>query len=69
MDEIDPTGAGDRFAAGFVVSWLAGERVEDALRVANACGAMAVTTQGPMEGMPTLAELERFTGDRDSTSP
>jgi sugar/nucleoside kinase (ribokinase family) len=64
VNEIDPTGAGDRFAAGFVVSWLRGDSPEAALRIANACGAMAVVVQGPMEGMPTFAALAQFTRDQ-----
>jgi sugar/nucleoside kinase (ribokinase family) len=59
VDEVDPTGAGDRFAAGFVVSWLRGETIERALRVANVCGAIAVTVQGPMEGMPAQDAVDR----------
>ena len=68
VEEVDPTGAGDRFAAGFVVAWLRGDAVEDALRLANACGAVAVTVQGPMEGMPTLAAVETFARSRDSAT-
>jgi sugar/nucleoside kinase (ribokinase family) len=58
VDEVDPTGAGDRFAAGFVVSWLRGDTIEHALGVANACGAIAVTVQGPMEGMPAQSDID-----------
>jgi tagatose kinase len=66
VDEVDPTGAGDRFAAGFMVSRLRGDTVETALRAANACGAIAVTAQGPMEGMPTLAAVTQFTRSQES---
>jgi tagatose kinase len=67
VPEVDPTGAGDRFAAGFVVSWLRGDTVERALRLANACGAIAVSVQGPMEGMPGVAGLDQFVASRDSS--
>lgn len=60
VDEVDPTGAGDCFGAGFVCAWLRGEEPADALRLANACGALAVTTKGPMEGTRWRAEIDAF---------
>jgi sugar/nucleoside kinase (ribokinase family) len=50
VEEVDPTGAGDCFGAGFVSMRLRGEPPERALRVACACGALAVTKQGPHGG-------------------
>ncbi|MEF2071640.1 tagatose kinase [Consotaella aegiceratis] len=60
VDEIDPTGAGDCFGAAFVTFWLRGAEPSEALRMANAAGAKAVTRKGPMEGTATLAEIDRF---------
>lgn len=60
VTEVDPTGAGDAFAGGFVVAMLRGMSVTEAARFACAIGALAVTKQGPMEGLPTLAEVETF---------
>lgn len=60
VDEVDPTGAGDCFDAGFLVRWLAGDSLADAARFANACGALAVTVQGPMAGAQTRAAVEEF---------
>lgn len=60
VTEVDPTGAGDAFAGGFVVAMLRGMSVTEAARFASAIGALAVTKQGPMEGLPTLAEVETF---------
>jgi tagatose kinase len=60
VDEIDPTGAGDCFDAGFLVQWLQGASMPDAARFANACGALAVTAQGPMAGARMRDEVERF---------
>lgn len=60
VTEVDPTGAGDAFAGGFVVAMLRGMSVTEAARFASAIGALAVTRQGPMEGLPTLAEVEAF---------
>ncbi|HWE63422.1 MAG TPA: sugar kinase [Chloroflexota bacterium] len=54
--EVDPTGAGDAFAAGIAYGLLHGLPPEQMLKLANAVGGLAVTTLGPMEGLPTLAE-------------
>ena len=58
--EADPTGAGDCFGATFTVLWLRGMAARDALRLAAASGALAVTKRGPMEGTATLDELHHF---------
>ncbi|RIX97761.1 sugar kinase [Aureimonas flava] len=55
--EIDPTGAGDCFGAGFVCAWLRGAPPAECLQVANACGALAVGAKGPMAGTGTLADI------------
>lgn len=60
VTEVDPTGAGDCFDAGFLVQWLNGALPEQAARFANACGALAVTQQGPMAGAQTLADVQTF---------
>lgn len=60
VDEIDPTGAGDCFDAGFLSRWIAGDTLEDAARFANACGALAVTVQGPATGARKLDEVRTF---------
>jgi sugar/nucleoside kinase (ribokinase family) len=39
---------------------LDGEAIEDALRVANACGAAAVSVVGDAAGLPDRAELDRL---------
>ncbi len=58
--EIDPTGAGDCFDAGFLARWLAGDSPSDAAQFANACGALAVTAKGPMAGARTLVDVRTF---------
>lgn len=60
VEEIDPTGAGDCFGAAFVSFWLRGLAPAEALRRANAAGAIAVTRRGPMEGASTEAEIDAF---------
>jgi sugar/nucleoside kinase (ribokinase family) len=62
VEVIDPTGAGDCFCGTFVALVNSGRSVEDALRLANAAGALAVTRRGPMEGNSTLAEISAFLG-------
>ena len=58
---IDPVGAGDAFAAGLLSGLLGGLATVDALRLANRCGALAMTAPGDMESLPTRAELEAET--------
>lgn len=60
VDEIDPTGAGDCFGGAFTTCWLRGDAPEEALAMAAAAGALAVTKRGPMEGTSDLSTLERF---------
>jgi sugar/nucleoside kinase (ribokinase family) len=57
VQEIDPTGGGDCFCAGFTAGLLEGLRPPDAARFANAVGALAVTRRGPMEGAPARQEV------------
>jgi 2-dehydro-3-deoxygluconokinase len=58
--EVDPIGAGDGFDAGFLSGVLAGKSVPDCLARGSACGALVCLTDGDWEGLPTLAEIERF---------
>lgn len=60
VDEVDPTGAGDCFGATFTSLWLRGTNVEEALELAVAAGAKAVTRRGPMEGAFDLETLRAF---------
>jgi sugar/nucleoside kinase (ribokinase family) len=43
---VDPTGAGDAFAAGLLAAWLAGAGVRAALERGNRLGALAVSAMG-----------------------
>lgn len=60
VKEIDPTGAGDCFDAGFLVGLLKGWDFERVARFANAVGALSVTKKGPMEGAPLLNQVNAF---------
>ena len=59
-EEIDPTGAGDCFDAGFIAALLQGKTVAEAAQLGNACGALAVGAKGPMAGAKGRAEVECF---------
>lgn len=61
VEVVDPTGAGDCFCATFVALATSGRfSFREALRHANAAGALAVGKVGPMEGNSSLAEIEAF---------
>jgi 2-dehydro-3-deoxygluconokinase len=55
---VDPVGAGDAFAGGWVAFTLEGADEADALRAGNACGAAVVSTVGDLVGAPTRRELD-----------
>jgi 2-dehydro-3-deoxygluconokinase len=54
---VDPVGAGDAFAAGFLSGRLRGFTTEAALRLANRCGALAMLSPGDMESLPRWEEV------------
>ena len=60
VQEVDPTGAGDSFCAGFTIALLENMPLEEAGRFANAVGALAVTKLGPMEGAPSRQQVIEF---------
>ena len=57
---LDTTGAGDSFDAGFLAAWLAGEPIERALAIANACGALSTRALGGVDAQPTMDEAVAF---------
>lgn len=60
---VDPTGAGDAFAAGLLSSWLAGGPPTDALYAAVAAGATAVgTVGGRPPGLVVRVDDDRLAG-------
>lgn len=63
---VDPIGAGDGFAAGFLSGQLRGESLAESTRLANEVGAFATTVTGDVEGLPTEADLATFTGEREA---
>jgi 2-dehydro-3-deoxygluconokinase len=66
VEEVDPIGAGDAFAAGYLAGLLWQKAPEERLRIANAMGAYSVMTLGDYEGLPDRDELEAFLEGRES---
>jgi ribokinase len=56
VDAVDATGAGDSFDAGFLAAWLDEAGLEEALKLACACGALSTRQAGGSAAQPTLAE-------------
>ncbi|MBN1835800.1 MAG: sugar kinase [Spirochaetales bacterium] len=50
IEEVDPTGSGDCFDAGFLCGLLEGRDLVESARVAAAVGALNAKAFGPMEG-------------------
>ena len=72
---VDPVGAGDAFVAGFIAGIIRRytprqfmeidntERylvLEEAIKIANVCGAITCTMRGDTSAMPTISEAEQF---------
>ncbi|APU16249.1 MULTISPECIES: sugar kinase [Actinoalloteichus] len=62
---VDPVGAGDAFAAGFLASRLGGRSLRRCLESANAAGACAVTVPGDAESAPTAEAVARLLDGAD----
>lgn len=65
VDAIEPTGAGDAFAAAIIACAIASGwnplRRED-VEFASAAGALATTRRGAWDGLPTREQLDAFLG-------
>ena len=55
-----PIGAGDGFSAGLCRALAADGAMSEALRLANACGALAAGRAGIISGLPRWAEVQRL---------
>lgn len=61
VDVKDTTGAGDSFNSGFIYAYIGQDMsLENALRFANACGAMSTTGFGGTASQPTADEVYAF---------
>ena len=66
LKPVDTTGAGDAFVGGLLAglsqhaNWKEIPVLEQILRQANACGALATTAKGAMSALPNKAQLAAF---------
>jgi sugar/nucleoside kinase (ribokinase family) len=66
IDEVDPTGAGDAFDAGFICGHLEGLEPKECLALANGCGALNASYFGPMEGVFNRNYVDYFIAKRSA---
>ena len=59
----DTTAAGDAFTAALAVRYLSGRGLEEAIRYANAAGALTVMKMGAQQSIPTKEDVENFMGN------
>ncbi len=57
---VDTTAAGDAFMGGLACGLAQGNPIREALRLANAAGALATTKLGAQPSLPSQQDLERF---------
>jgi ribokinase len=57
---VDTVAAGDSFNGAFAVALTEGRSVEEAVRFANAMGALTVQKQGAIPSLHTRAQVETF---------
>jgi sugar/nucleoside kinase (ribokinase family) len=60
VDAVDSTGAGDCFMAGFASEILRGSSHKEALRFANACGAICTTAVGAGAALKSREQVLRW---------
>lgn len=68
VEALDPTGAGDVFAAGFAFGTLAGWPLVERLRFANLCAGLSVRHYSGSLGAPCWGELAAFGESADLPS-
>ena len=60
VDVVEPSGAGDAFAAGLILGMLEGWDIERTVRFASVTGASACTALGSWGGVYSRAQVEAF---------
>lgn len=69
VEAVDPTGAGDAFAAGIAYGMACRWPWPRTVRLANAVGAISVGALGAQTALPSLAAAEAFLAVRDPEVP
>ncbi|MGY4688709.1 sugar kinase [Salibacterium sp. K-3] len=64
---VDPVGAGDGFAAGYLSGLLDGLSPVEAVRRGNAVGALVTQAEGDVEGLPERADVEALVHEKSGT--
>lgn len=65
VETVDPVGAGDAFAAGFLSGYLLGLDNEQAVKKGNLLGSFAVSCRGDWECLPSKEELDNVFSSED----
>jgi len=60
VDTVDTTAAGDAFNGALAVALEKNMELREAVRFANAAGAISTTRRGAQHSMPTMAEVDEF---------
>lgn len=67
VDFVDPTGAGDSFAAGFIAGQWLGWSIDDSMRLGVVCGSLSTQALGGTEGFPrSLEDVLAYIPSHDS---
>ena len=65
---LDPVGAGDAFAAGWIGAWLRGLAPEERLREASAVASLCVGARGDLPGLPNAEMLHRVLNNEEDVA-
>jgi len=57
VDAVDTTAAGDAFAGALAAAWPAADKLPEAVRFANAAGALAATRHGAQSSIPSRHDI------------
>lgn len=66
VQPVDTTAAGDAYAGYLGAALANGDSLTDAVRLATAAGALAVTKQGASPSLPLRAEVDAFLSEREA---
>ncbi|WP_087113222.1 ribokinase [Parendozoicomonas haliclonae] len=64
VQPVDTTAAGDTFNGGFLVALSEGLSANEAIRFANACGALSVMKHGAQTSIPLRSDVDAFLSER-----